>query len=273
MPFEVNSMQEWEGEGIEGLLSIVIPAHNEEENIEETVRRLVSTLASEKIYHEIVVVNDASTDGTEKVLCRLKKEIPEVNYINNSAPNGFGWAVRRGLAFFHGEAVAIVMADGSDRPEDVIAFYRKLQEGYDCVFGNRFKQGGACHDYPILKLILNRIVNTLIRMLFFLNYNDVTNAFKMYRRGVIAGIHPILSQHFNLTVELPLKAIVRGYSYTVLPNSWYNRKAGVSKLKIMEMGSRYMFILLYCLLEKLLVAKDYADLDHMKDQQLQVWPK
>ena len=180
-----------------------------------------------------------------------------VRFIDNPPPNGFGLAVRAGLANFRGDAVAIVMADGSDNPADLVKYYAKLQEGYDCVFGSRFIAGSKLIDYPVHKLIINRFANLFIRALFQIRYNDVTNAFKCYRREVIAGLEPILSHHFNLTVELPLKAIIRGYSFAVIPISWTNRTSGISKLKIREMGSRYLFIVLYCLIERLLSRGDY----------------
>jgi dolichol-phosphate mannosyltransferase len=180
-----------------------------------------------------------------------------LRWIDNPPPNGFGLAVRHGLENAAGDAVAVVMADGSDAPRDVVKYYRKMQEGYDCVFGSRFMPGSEIVDYPLFKRVLNRGVNFGIRMLFGLRYNDVTNAFKMYRIEVLQGLKPYLSHHFNLTVELPLKAIVRGYTYAVVPNGWYNRKAGVSKLKIKEMGSRYLFIIIYCFIEKWLAPKDY----------------
>jgi dolichol-phosphate mannosyltransferase len=153
--------------------------------------------------------------------------------------------------------VAVMMADLSDSPEDLIAYYKKLLEGYDCVFGSRWSKGGKVYDYPRHKLFLNRAVNNMVRLLFGIRYNDCTNAFKMYRKETIQGIQPLLSPHFNLTLEMPLKAIVRGYTYAVLPNSWTNRKFGVSKLKIREMGSRYFFILLYCLIEKFFARGDF----------------
>ena len=182
--------------------------------------------------------------------------------------------MRRGLAEFRGGgAVAIVMADGSDSPEDIVRFYRKLREGYDCIFGSRFIRGGRTYDYPLLKMVLNRIGNQVIRLLFFIRNNDVTNAFKMYRRDVIAGVQPLLSHHFNLTIEIPMKAIVRGYSYAVVPNSWRNRKEGVSKFRVREMGSRYFFIILYCLIEKWFSRGDYIKRDDLKQGQLQVWPR
>lgn len=239
-------------------LSIVIPAHNEEGCINETVRALHTKLSAAQIHHEILVVNDNSSDTTEAILIRLRDEIPSVTYVNNHPPHGFGFAVRKGLEVYTGDAVAIYMADASDRPEDLIKFFSVMeQRQVDCVFGTRFSRNSKVVDYPSLKLSLNRAANLFIQMLFGLRYNDVTNAFKLYRRHVIDGLKPFLSHHFNLTVEMPLKAIVRGYSYTIVPNDWINRKSGESKLHIKEMGSRYLFIVLYCFIEKWLSKRDY----------------
>ena len=272
MPIEVRSLAEWEAAGIDGMLSVVIPAHNEEGDIAETVQNLTAALGKAGISYEIVVINDNSSDGTERILAALSAAGIGVRYINNPPPNGFGFAVRRGLAEFRGEAVAIVMADGSDNPADVVAFYRKLESGYDCIFGSRFVRGGRVIDYPKFKLVLNRLANLIIRTLFVIRYNDVTNAFKVYRRSAIAGIQPLLSHHFNLTVELPLKCIIRGYRYAVLPNSWKARKRGASKLRIKEMSSRYLFIILYCWLERVLSRGDYNGQVY-REGQLQVWPR
>ena len=238
-------------------VSLVIPAHNEEGCIEETIRAFHVELVKERIPHEILVINDNSKDTTEEILITLSKEISELRYINNTPPNGFGFAVRKGLDNFQGDCIAIVMADLSDRPIDLIKYYRKMEGGYDCVFGSRFIKGGKTIDYPKFKYYLNRFTNNIIKGLFGIRYNDTTNAFKLYKKETIDGLKPFLSHHFNLTVELPLKAIVRGYTYTVIPNHWINRKEGESKLKIKEMGSRYFFIILYCLLEKWLSRGDY----------------
>lgn len=239
-------------------LSIVIPGHNEEASIEQTVRAFHKELHKENINHEIVVVNDNSTDQTENILRRLRKEIPQVRYVNNTPPNGFGFAVRKGLESYEGDCVAIVMADMSDRPVDLVKYFRVMEEtDCDAVFGSRFMRGGKVVDYPAFKLYLNRFTNTIIRILFGIRYNDTTNAFKLFKRETIDGVRPFLSHHFNLTVELPLKAIVRGYSYKVVPNWWINRKEGESKLKIKEMGSRYFYVILYCLVEKWLSRGDY----------------
>lgn len=238
-------------------LSVVIPAHNEQDCLGNTVQNIVEALRHASIPHDVLIVDDNSTDNTLLVCQQLAIAYPEVQYVYNCPPNGFGFAVRRGLAEFDGDAVAIVMADASDDPQDLVAGYYKLLEGYDCVFGSRFIKGGKVVDYPLHKLYINRLANWFIKVLFRLRYNDTTNAFKLYRREVIDGVQPILSHHFNLTVELPLKAIVRGFSYAIIPNRWYNRKTGISKLKIKEMGSRYLFIVLYIWLEKYLSRGDY----------------
>lgn len=239
-------------------LSIVIPAYNEEGLIEETLATLYAVLKERKVDHEIVVVNDNSKDNTLLLLQQLSKTIPTLVYYTNEGPNGFGYAVRYGLERFTGDCVAVMMADLSDSPEDLVKFYEKmLSENVDCVFGSRFIEGGVTYDYPKLKRIINRLANLTISVTMGIRYNDTTNAFKLYKKETIRGIQPLLSPHFNLTIELPLKAMVRGYSYTVVPNSWRNRTTGKSNFRIREMGSRYFFILLYCLIERFFSRKDF----------------
>lgn len=239
-------------------LSVVIPAHNEEGCIGKTCQAILAGFAGADIEdYEILVINDHSTDGTENVLRDLAARCPRLRYVNNPGHGGFGWAVRLGLREFRGEAVAVVMGDLSDSPEDIVTYYRELKKGAECVFGSRFMRGSRVVDYPPHKLFLNRLANRFIKVLFRLKHNDITNAFKAYRREVIEGIQPLLSSHFNLTVEVPLKAVVRGYRFVKVPISWTNRKSGTSKLKIKEMGGRYLFIVLYCWLEKKLARGDY----------------
>jgi dolichol-phosphate mannosyltransferase len=239
------------------VLSVVIPAHNEAGSIGATLDGIATILERAKIAYEIVVVDDSSTDGTEAVVREFAAGNPRIRYHRSHNPRGFGFTVRAGLDIFEGDAVAIVMADGSDDPEDLVRYHSVLADGHDCAFGSRFIRGSSVHDYPKVKLTLNRVVNFGIRVLFRHGYNDTTNAFKAYRREVIDTIQPLLSNHFNLTVEMPLKAIVRGHSYKVIPISWRNRKEGESKLSLQEMGSRYAFIVLYVLLERHLSRGDY----------------
>jgi len=240
------------------LLSIVIPARNEEQCIASTVEHLHVELRLNHIAHEIVVVDDGSTDRTWAVLRETADRVPTLKPIQNLGEHGFGRAIAVGLDHLEGDAVVVMMADESDDCRDVVRYWDALSEGWDAVFGSRFVRGGGVIDYPIHKLVINRIANLFLKLLFHIRLNDTTNAFKGYRRTAIDGCRPFLSPHFNLTVELPLKAIVRGFSWTVIPITWRNRRSGRSKLKIREMGSRYLFIALYCWLEKYFSGGDYT---------------
>jgi dolichol-phosphate mannosyltransferase len=239
------------------LLSVVIPARNEEGCIRATVEHLDLELRLNRIPHEIIVVDDGSTDRTRAILDEVAQSIPALRPLTNPGPHGFGRAIIYGLDRMNGDAGVIMMADESDDPRDVVRYWNVLNEGYEAVFGSRFIKGGGVIDYPPLKLWLNRIFNRMIRFLFHIRLNDTTNAFKAYRRTAIDGCRPLIAPHFNLTVELPLKTIVRGYSWTVIPITWRNRRTGEAKLKLKEMGSRYFFICLYVWLEKYFSAGDY----------------
>jgi dolichol-phosphate mannosyltransferase len=238
-------------------LSVVVPARDEAGNIGPTVDALTARLAREGLPYEIVVVDDGSTDATAAEVQARADADAGVRLVRNTGRHGFGHAVRCGLDAATGDAMAIVMADGSDDPEDLVRYYYVLRDEAECAFGSRFVAGSRVTGYPPLKLAINRLANLFIRLLFGLRYNDVTNAFKGYRANVVAGCRPLISPHFNLTVELPLKAIVRGYSYAVVPVSWRQRARGVSRLRLQEMGSRYLFIVLYVWLEKALTRGDY----------------
>jgi dolichol-phosphate mannosyltransferase len=239
------------------LLSVVIPARDEEDCIVSTIEHLRSELGRQSVPYEIVAVDDASRDGTWKRLTELAAAAPELRAFQNPSEPGFGAAIVHGFDRMRGDAVVIMMADESDDFRDVVRYWQKLNEGYECVFGSRFVKGGSVTGYPPIKLLLNRLANLFLKFLFNIRLNDTTNAFKAYRRNVIDGCRPLISPHFNLTVELPLKAIIRGYSWTVIPTNWRSRRHGVTKLRLKEMGSRYFFIVAYVWLEKYFSRGDY----------------
>lgn len=243
------------------LLSVVIPARNEEACIASTVEHLQLELRLHNVPNEIVVVDDGSTDRTWEVLQELAQRLSTVAPTQNPGPYGFGRAIVWGLNRMRGDAVVIMMADESDDVRDVVRYWELLNQGADCVFGSRFMKGGGVIDYPRFKLILNRWANRFLQVLFGIKHNDITNAFKAYRKTTIDGCRPLISPHFNLTIEIPLKAIVRGYKWTAMPITWRNRRSGEPKLKLKEMGSRYLFICLYVWLEKHLSRGDYKRSD------------
>ncbi|HNQ50626.1 MAG: glycosyltransferase family 2 protein [Candidatus Omnitrophica bacterium] len=239
------------------LLSVLVPACNESGNIPRLVAGIEAVLEREAIPYEILIVNDHSRDETLRAAGQEARRNPRIRLVDNNGRSGYGFAVRKGLEHFKGDMVVIAMADASDSPEDMAAYYRKMEEGFDCVFGNRFCPQARVLNYPFHKLVFNRIANFFIRVLFRIHYADVTNAFKCYSRQAVRGMQPLIACHFNLTVEMPLKAIIRGYRWTVIPTHWTGRKQGMSKWKIKEMGSRYMFIIIYLWLEKTLSRGDY----------------
>jgi len=237
-------------------LSIVIPAHNEEQNIGPTLEELLPVLRREGIEHEIVIVNDNSTDGTAEVIRDWMAREPAIRTVDRDPPGGFGRAIRSGLEAVTGDAVVICMADRSDDPEDVVRYWRKLREGYDCVFGSRFIPGGRVEAYPPLKLVVNRIVNKCIQWLFLCPYNDLTNAFKAYRTHLLQDCGPFRASHFNITIEMSLAALVRRYAIAEVPIAWRGRTWGSSKLRLREMGRKYLSVLLKAMAERFLIADD-----------------
>jgi len=238
------------------LLSVIIPARNEEQSLSPSVRDLIAALDVATIPFEIIVVNDSSADGTQQVADQLAAERTEVRVVKGARLGGFGRAIREGLTQFRGDLAVIFMADRSDKPGDVVRYYRKIEEGYDCVFGSRFRTGSRVSNYPLLKLILNRVVNKTIQLLFWTRFNDLTNAFKAFRREVILACGPYSSSHFNITIEMSLSALIRKYYIAEIPIDWDGRTWGVSKLSVSTMGRRYLSVMLKLFFEKLLIADD-----------------
>lgn len=238
------------------VLSIVIPAYNEAQNLPQVLDDLARRLQAERIPYEILVVNDSSVDDTKGVVLAHAQRDPNIRLVERRPPNGFGRAIRSGVEAVTGDVVVIYMADASDHPHDAVAYYRKIEEGYDCVFGSRFVDGSHVSGYPPFKLIVNRVVNKLMQWAFRCPFNDLTNAFKAYRTHVLREVGPFRACHFNITIEMSLGAIVRQYHIAQVPISWTGRTCGVSKLHLKEMGRRYLSTLLKVFAEKVLISDD-----------------
>ena len=230
-----------------GLFSIVMPAYNEEDVIESTLQALTTHLDNCGFDYEIVVVNDGSTDATEAAIIAFEERHAAVHHVNNPGPGGYGFAIRRGLEAYRGDAVVIVTSDGSDSPKDVEAYFNKLLEGYDCAFGSRFMPGTTVSGYPRFKLFMNRVANRLVAWMLGSKYNDFTNGFKCYRRHVIEAMQPLVTGQFNITIELSVSAVLDGWRYAVVPNDWTQRDAGASSFRLGRLLKPYAMTLVYCL--------------------------
>ncbi|MCO8123267.1 glycosyltransferase family 2 protein [Stieleria sp. TO1_6] len=238
-------------------LSIVIPAYNEQENIGPCLDELMTMLVDQSgIDTEVIVVNDNSSDQTESVVLSRKARWPTIRLVRRQPPGGFGRAIRSGLQFVRGEVVVIYMADRSDHPIDAKRYFEAIHEGYDCVFGSRFIRGSSVKHYPRVKLWVNRIVNKAIQWMFWTRMNDLTNAFKAYRRDVIEHCGPYRACHFNITLEMSLSALISGYRIKEIPIQWEGRTWGSSNLRMREMGRRYLCTLMMLFFQRVLMSDD-----------------
>ena len=241
-------------------VNIIIPLKNEEKGIKNLIENLIPVLDKIEKKTNISLIDDHSLDQTWNVSKQYEQKFNFIKAYKNENTTGFGNALKFAIEKNQDDALIIFMGDCSDDPNYIIEYVKYLDEGYDCVFGSRFIKGSKLSDYPLVKLILNRFANNFIRALFFIKYNDITNAFKAYKKNVLDECHPIISQHFNINAELSLKSIIRGFKYKVIPVSWTNRKRGISKFHIKEMSNRYFFTILYIFLEKILLGDDiYKD--------------
>ncbi len=230
------------------MLSIIIPAKNEADNIQDILEYFDRNLND--IEFELILINDFSADDTFLKAEELFQNKSNFRVINNTQ-EGLGGAINEGIKNAKGERVAITMADLSDSVEDLIKYNNlMIEENLDAVMGSRFIKGSIVKDYPFQKLILNRVFNFLVSIFFWNKFNDYTNAFKIYKKSVLNDLMPLVSESFNIFLEIPLKIISRNYNYSVIPISWFGRKKGKAKFRIKELRSKYLFTLIYCFIEK-----------------------
>ena len=236
-------------------LSIIIPTFNEVKQLKYTIKKLQSLKKKIKEY-ELIFIDDFSNDGSYQQLVLFKKKDSRIKIFKN-IKKGLGSAIKVGIKKSKKKYVCIFMCDLSDDVNDIYKYYKAITDNkkLDAVFGTRFDKNSKVINYPFFKLMLNRIANNVIKILFLSNYNDFTNAFKIYKKKVLLRLFPIVSENFNIFLELPLKIITRKLNYKIIPINWYGRKIGESKFKIKEIGSKYVYILLYCLIEKILLNK------------------
>ena len=235
-------------------LSIIIPVYNESRNLEKTVNNLRKIKKNIKKFN-LIFIDDFSTDNTLNILVKLSKKYSFIK-IHKNKKKGLGSAIEEGIKRSNFNYVAVFMADSSDSINDLNRYYKTIStKKYDAILGSRFIKDSKIKDYPFFKYFLNRIFNNFVKLIFFSDYNDFTNAFKIYKKSVLRELLPIVSENFNVFLEIPLKIISRKYTYKIIPISWQNRRVGKSNFKIKELSSMYIFTLIYCVIEKILLNK------------------
>ena len=235
------------------MLTILIPLRDEEENLPHIVRNFDENI--KEINYEVILVNDFSKDKTLEEAKKISIKNEKYQTFDNQK-KGLGGAINLGISKAKGNYICIFMADLSDDVNDIKKYYKLMKDKkIDAVFGSRFLKSSMVKDYPMSKLILNRVFNLIVKILFLSRYNDFTNAFKIYNSDILKSFLPLVSESFNIFLEMPLKVISRGYSYEIIPINWYNRKKGKIKFNIKELRSKYLFTLIHCFTEKILLRK------------------
>ncbi len=236
-------------------LSIIVPFYNEEKNLGDFYKYFIQENTIND--YELIFVDDFSNDNTNELFQGLSKDNSKVKFVKNNFNKGLGGAIKTGILVSSGELITIMMSDSSDSIEDLNSYYNIIKDSdFDAIFGSRFLSKSNTHNYPLKKLILNRIFNHFVKIIFWSDYNDFTNAFKIYKKKSLEKTSPLVSESFNIFLEIPLKIISRNLKYKIIPISWSNKRIGKSNFKIKELGSKYFFTLLYCLLEKSLILKN-----------------
>jgi len=230
------------------MLSIIIPARNEADNLEDILKYFENNLP--EVDFEVLIINDFSDDNTLMKAEKIFASESRFKIFDNKK-KGLGGAINLGIKKANGDRVAIMMADMSDHIDDLMKYNNLIdKENLDAVLGSRFIEGSKISEYPLQKLILNRLFNLFVSLIFWNKYNDYTNAFKIYKKEVLKDLMPLVSESFNIFLEIPLKAISRNYNYKIIPIKWTGRKKGKAKFKIKELRSKYLFTLIYCFIEK-----------------------
>jgi len=230
-------------------LSVVVPAHNEQENIAEVIHKIEGFL---KIEHELLVVNDHSTDKTPEIVLGLARQYPNLKLVSNPLEGGFANALRTGFSNVKTEVVIPVMADLCDDLATIEAMFEKINDGYDVVCGCRYTGKGARLGGSRVKGFLSRLGGRSIHYLSGIPTYDIANAFKMYRKKAIESID-IKAGSFEVSMEMALKAYYAGFKITEVPTVWRERTKGKSNFKVFKLLPGYLKLYIRVVWKKLTI--------------------
>ena len=224
-------------------LSIIIPAHNEQDNIVEVINKIEEAL---EIPYELVVINDHSTDNTKELVGNLSKKYNNILLVENNLNKGFANAIKAGFYKANGDVVIPIMADLCDDLSIVSKMFDKINEGYDVVCGSRYIKGGFRLGGSKIKGFLSCFVGWSLYYLLGLPTHDIANAFKMYRKKVIDSID-IKCESFETSMEIPLKAYYLGFKMTEVPTVWRERTKGKSNFSMFKLLPNYLKLYIWAI--------------------------
>jgi len=225
-------------------ISIVVPAHNESPNLPSLVETLDNLRKKQKWDCELVIVNDNSFDATQEIAEKLAKKYGKIKVVNRKGNQGMGNSLKEGTQKASGKIIFWTMADNSDDSATFPKMLDKINNGYDLVFGSRFIKGGSPGDITPYKAWLSRTYTIMTKLLFGIKVNDVTNAFRCFRKSIFAPLN-IQSSEFAISPEFAIKAHKAGLKLGEVPTLYTNRVAGKPTFKIMRMGVKYTLLFKY----------------------------
>ena len=227
-------------------LSIIVPAHNEEGNIAQVIQKIEETVI---VSHELIIINDHSTDKTGTIVSGLMQDYPNLRLIDNPLEGSFANAIKTGLANIKTGVVVQVMADLCDDLNTINKMYEKIGQGYDVVCGSRYIKGGARLGGSRLKGFLSTFAGWSLHYLLGIPTHDIANAFKMYSKKVLDTVN-IEAEGFEISMELPLKAYYAGFKITEVPTVWREREKGKSNFKMFKLAPSYLKFYLWGIVKR-----------------------
>jgi glycosyltransferase involved in cell wall biosynthesis len=229
-------------------VSFIIPFHNEEKNSPLMLERVLTYGKSKKLDFEIIPVDDRSSDNTAnilKIFAKKNKEVKPVIRTRDSEIKGntMGKALIEGTKNSNGDIIIWTMGDMADDTKTYGEIIKKLQNGFDMVFGSRYMPGGSRGNLDPLKAFLSSWGTLLSRVLFGIKVHDITNAFRGFKREVIESIK-LESSGFSISPEFAIKAYLCGFKLGEVPTVYTNRIEGVSNFKLYNMTKSYLSLFL-----------------------------
>jgi dolichol-phosphate mannosyltransferase len=215
---------------VDDAVLVIIPTYNERDNLEAIVARVRAAVPEV----DVLVVDDASPDGTGELADRLATGDERVHVLHRPGKEGLGvayiagfrWGMDRGF-----DVLVEMDADGSHQPEELPRLLSAL-EGNDLVIGSRWVRGGRVENWPLRREFLSRGANTYSRLMLGIPVHDATAGFRAYRATTLRkiGIDDVASQGYCFQVDLTLRTVRAGLRVAEVPITFVERTHGASKM-------------------------------------------